>query len=295
MKENKTRIIVWGIIWIIFIIFAVVGKIGFNSGHGKVGSVRVILNPIVEDFNKQDSIIRFGDLKAEVVSDKIVVTDSNKNEKFEYKFERDGKVATLNCTYSSGSALAGDVIMKGMIDAVYHMNHGNGSVFDLYDINNLTEITINDGLTYKKGSTETKVSINVGTNLTDNIKGKIPTIKQNSYIKGEDLLNLMSSLKTSKSFLIKKYDITVYVIDSSPVFYEIYTQIDPENEENILKSLTSVVRVINEDAYNEMVDENGNPNMRIDSNKYKVIANAIFTDSSIFPSTNNIYEIILYK
>ena len=294
MKENKKRIIVWGTIFVIFVISSVIGTIGFKKGYGKIGSIQMKLNPIATEFNKLESVKKYGDLNATVDGDKLVVVDSNKNQKYVYKFSKENNINTITNTYSAADTITGELILKAMVDSVYHLNGGKGSIFDKYELKNLTAVNINDGIVYKSDG-ETTVTININVNLADNIKGKVVTIQQNSYIKESDLTNMMAQLKANKTFKITRFDITIFVMDSNQSFYEIYTKLDSDNDVNIYKSLAYVVKILKPEVFDEIMDEDGNPKIDYSSNKYKIISNALFTDSSIFGTTENIFEMILYK
>ena len=50
-KGNKTRLLFWGIVWIIVLALAGGGYYSYLSGHGVKGEVRHNLKPIVEKFN----------------------------------------------------------------------------------------------------------------------------------------------------------------------------------------------------------------------------------------------------
>ena len=50
-KGNKTRLIFWGIIWIVVLGLAGFGYYSYLNGHGIKGEVRHNLKPIVEKFN----------------------------------------------------------------------------------------------------------------------------------------------------------------------------------------------------------------------------------------------------
>ena len=91
IRNNKVRIIIYGILMILFIASSISGAVLYKKGHGTVGSVRVKLIPIADEFNKLDNVIRKGYISAACEGKDIVVTYSNEtgtlNEKFVYSYK----------------------------------------------------------------------------------------------------------------------------------------------------------------------------------------------------------------
>ena len=123
MNENKKRIIFWAIVCFIFILFSILGSRFKNEGHGKYGKIIAKLNPISESFNSLHEVIIYGDLKAQVKSNKIVVVyknpATNKKEKYEYLYKQDGNTEYITNTYESNT---GEYIAKQMINTIYIRN-----------------------------------------------------------------------------------------------------------------------------------------------------------------------------
>ena len=91
MKENKKRIIFWFIVMVICFSLSLFGRKSFNEGYGKYGTVKKILDPIAVEFNTNDMVVRYDDLRAEVKKDKLVVSYmayvNGKKKKINYVFD----------------------------------------------------------------------------------------------------------------------------------------------------------------------------------------------------------------
>ena len=64
---NGKKIFLLFILCVITFVLGIVGKNSFNNGHGNIGSIRYKLLPIQEEFMRLDTVIRNGNIKAELV------------------------------------------------------------------------------------------------------------------------------------------------------------------------------------------------------------------------------------
>lgn len=288
MKENKKRIIFWGIVFLLFIICSLCGMYFYNNGYGKYGKIKAILKPIAEEFNKNDNVIKFGDLNATVKNDKIVVHFDIQNLTFEYIY-KNSSIETLTCTYQKKQSTVGDIVAYGMIDAVYKLNGGNNSIQNDYDLILLKQSTIEDGLTFIEDKDKT-ITLDINKNLYENISNKIAK-RHDKYIKEEDLTSMLYDLSQNQSYKKVKSDIILYVTETDTI--DIYIQGNQDYE--MYKSLLNVVKVINENTYNELRDSNNNIKLENDSPYYTYSSNYNFEGDGIFYNKNNIFHLTLYK
>ena len=124
IKKNKYRIILWGLIMIIFSFSAYVGINKYEEGYGKKGQARLKLIPIAKEFNRQDAIIRYGDLTADTKGSKIVVTYSPKKgdkKKFTYEYSKEGTHEIISNSYEIEDGYLPELIATGMMDAIYKL------------------------------------------------------------------------------------------------------------------------------------------------------------------------------
>ena len=131
--SNGKKAFIWFILCVVLFAMGKVGKNLYYNGHGTIGSIRYNLLPISEEFMKVDNIIRQGNITAEYEEDKIVVKVSNKEYIYKYLKENNNeyRVNTYNMDDNTG-----EIIAKGMIDAVYRYHGGNKTLFTKYNIFN---------------------------------------------------------------------------------------------------------------------------------------------------------------
>ena len=94
-----------------------------------------------------------------------------------------------------------------MMNAVYHSNEGKGSIFEKYDLSTFTQTTLQEGIVYN--DTSRLISINLKTNVLDNIEGKYTSLKDDKYVKDEDLTDLIDKLNNEGKFRIQIDDINI--------------------------------------------------------------------------------------
>ena len=126
IKNNKVRIIVYGILAVLLLASGISGIVLYKNGHGTVGSVKVKLIPIANQFNKLDEVIRKGYVSAAVDGKEIIVTYSNEtgalNEKFVYTYKNEEGVEYLTNSYSDKNSEYGYFVATNMMEAIYKIN-----------------------------------------------------------------------------------------------------------------------------------------------------------------------------
>lgn len=297
IKENKTRIIIWGIIAFITISFSISGAILYSKGHGTVGSVRIKLIPIAFEFNNLDAVIRNGYIEAKCTGKEIEVTYKNSkaniNQKFVYEFKTDNGVEYITNTYSDANSEFGDFIATNMIEAIYKVNLGEGKVSDKYRLSSFGATSIKDGAVYTSKGEITTVELNIDTNIVKNaIALNIETIQDSDYIHVEELSEMKSSLEKTRIFRLVKRDTIVYVKEAD-IYYEVFFSF--KDKEILNRSAGSVINVLKPELYIKLNDGNGNMDFNIASTEYRVIENVTFQEVGIFESNENIYEVLIFK
>ena len=296
MEENKKRILFWGFMLIVFAGLGIFGIMKFYDGYGKIGQARKKLTPIAEKFNQTDLIIKAGNLEAEVSGDKIIVTDKIRSTEYEYKYSNENGKEIITNTYTSLNSTIGEIVAKGMIDAVYRLNGGSGSVFNEYQYSIFTNTTIDNGVSLENGSSVV-IRINVNANIVDNIKNLKLNLENSEVnaINVNDLSDLKSKLSSSTPYLKKKSTITIYVKEFNN-YYEIYGQNSSESvNDELYASFMNTIRILNTNAYN-IINNNGDYlNQNTVNDDYEVQTNYNFNEPDIFESLNNITKVTIKK
>ncbi len=297
IRNNKKRLIVYGIIALITITFSISGAILFNKGHGTVGSVRVKLIPITLAFNDLDAVIRNGFVEAECTGTQIVVTykneDANIDEKFIYEFKTQDNIDYITNTYSDANSEMGDFIATNMIEAIYKVNLGTGKVSDTYRLSSFGATSLKDGAVYTNKEEIVTVELNIKTDILKNALAlNIETIQDSDYIHVEELAELTDSLQKNRTFRMEKRDTTVYVKEDD-IYYEVFFSF--KDKEIMLRSAASVVKILKPDLYTKLYDGNNKLDFNIASTEYRVIENVTFQEQGIFKNNQNIYEVLMFK
>ena len=294
MKENKKRIIIYSIIMFVFLILFFVGRNAYNSGYGTYGSMKKKLEPYAVEFNILDDVKRLTEIRADIEKDKLVVTyitaeKKKEKYKFEYKNENGTEYITNKDEYGNNTW---NFVAYQMANAVYHINGGKGSIFTLYDPKEFATTTINDGLIID--SNNKIVTINIKTNVVNNIAGKIPSLKDDIYAKESDLTTLASELKTNKFFKYENQDIKLYIKDVGNT-YEIYSSIKDDNAQRVYKSLASVVKILKPDVYQKLNLSENITAFESGNSYFQSNMNVTFSEANIFDMNDNVLQIILFK
>lgn len=303
-KGYVKRLIFWGIIFLITTACAGLGVYFYYSGYGKAGEIRQKLLPIVERFNTTSYIVELKtknniDVHAKVVQNKIVVsyiTSSNET-KFNFTYSKEGNMEVITNKYNTSDSVSGEIIARGMIDAVYRANNGSGSIFDKYKINDFVDTTLEQGVNVITGN-DIQIKININENIIDNLEGN-PNQEENpegvvSYITTDDLSNMTSDLESQNRYEISKSSIKVLVI-SDDNNYQIYLENTDNNEDNTYNSLISIIQLLNPDIYNTILTNGDRLNEDKEADDYKVVTNATVEVDNTFNEGSSILEIIINK
>ena len=279
-KGNKNRLFIWGGIWLVCLLIGVGGLFSYYKGYGRIGQARKRLIPVVDAFNAQDSIIRYGGISAEVSGDKIIVTHSTNSstKKFEYKYAVENGISTITNGYSKNDNLLGETIAKGMINAVYQLNGGSGSVFEEFQYNVLTNLTIDKGANLLVGEVN-QIKINLDTNIVKNIKDLQGSIEdsQINYINSNDLSTLKNDLKEKGYAKFEKNNIVLLVVEKE-TNYEIYATDSDMSSEDLKNSIANVILELNSEAWSESISKDERFTTASESNNYKVETDYVISD-----------------
>ena len=159
MEEDKKRIKFWGLIFVIFVLLSFAGYKLYNDGHGKSGAIRKKLMPIAEKFN--ESLAGF---EATPSGDGIHIKDTINKTEYDYIYSNENGIEILTNEYSSSQETIGRAIAKGILDAVFTQNGGQGSAFSQLKFDDLVKSNIGYGVTLTKGST-IKIQIDINKNF----------------------------------------------------------------------------------------------------------------------------------
>ena len=123
-KGNKTRLIFWGIIWIVVLALAGFGYYSYLNGHGIKGEVRHNLKPIVEKFNNLKGLETYKnagiDISAEIKDTQIIVNykTSGATAAFTFDYQNIASEKVLYMKYSTADEATANLIIKSMIESV---------------------------------------------------------------------------------------------------------------------------------------------------------------------------------
>ena len=294
MKENKKRIVFWFVIMIIFLILGFVGKNSFKNGYGKYGFAKKILEPLATNFNTSEDVKKLTDIRAKVEKDYLVVIYKNidgKNEKYKFNYYNENNIEYIKNKDEYGNNMW-SFIAQEMANAAYHLNGGKGSLFKLYDSKIFGETTLEDGLIYNINSKE--VSINIKTNIVKNISGRYKTLKDDIYIKDEDMTKIVNELNTNKNYLYTNDDIKIYITNSNNS-YDIYSSITEENIYRSNKSIANIIKALNEEAYKTLNITEDNIIFESSTSYYTSQFNAIFSEPGVYDENDSLFKLTLNK
>lgn len=297
IKKNKTRLIVYGVLFVVLVASSIAGVLLYNSGHGTVGSIRIKLIPIARTFNELDPVIRNGYIKAECDGKKLVVTykndDAKINEKFIYEYHLVDGISYISNTYSDANSQIGDFIATNMIEAIYKLNNGKGKVSDRYRITSFGATSIKDGVVYTNKEEIVTVELNLNSNIVENaIALNIETIQESDYIHVEELAEMVNSLNRLRTYKIKKKDTILYVRDGGQYFEIFFSYSD---KEIMLRSAGSVIKILKPELFAKISDEKGIVDLNTTTSEFRTIENVTFKEEGIFEKSGQIYEVILLK
>ena len=207
-KENKIRLIFWGVIWIITLILSISGVILYMNGVGSHGKIRKELKPVNDSFNNLSSIIRYReagiDIRSKLKDDRIIVRYKTDTIDASYDFVYDESLGTGILVMQYGNASADKDISisvdRFMIDAVaVKNNHPEGEIFKNYQFDYFYNTNVIQGLGISDEGTTTTVKINLNTVVTDNITNdnNIPDLNNTS----DTIKNWYTSLSTADKMI----------------------------------------------------------------------------------------------
>ena len=146
-KENKIRLIFWGVIWIIALGMAIAGVILYINGVGTHGKIRKQLKPANDAFNKLSTIQRYResgiDISSKVKDDRITVRYKTGTIDASYDFIYEDYLGEDTITMEYGNTSADkDIsisVARFMIDALAVKNgHQEGEIFKNYQFDYLS-------------------------------------------------------------------------------------------------------------------------------------------------------------
>lgn len=203
-KENKRRLIFWGIVCGIFLIISISGFALYMTGHGVKGEIRKNLTPIVETFNKLKGLDQYKKINinilANIEDNKVVVTymTASSTSSFNFMYETMSTEKILHLSYSANDENIASIVTKNMIEAVSVVNgKTEGAVFEKHTLNDFTTTTILNGVAIKKDAqtNTTDVYINISKSVLDNEDLVIPDGNEASP-ENQAFYNMMSTLIT---------------------------------------------------------------------------------------------------
>ena len=256
--------------------------------------MKKIYDPIVLEFNTSDEVKRLTDIRANVSKDEIIVTyitPDKKKQKFVFEYYKTNNIEYIK-NKDEYNSTTWSFIAQQMANAVYHLNGGKGSLFDLYDPTIFSETTIQDGLIYNTSSKE--VMINIKANVASNIYGKYKTLKDDVYIKDEDIVNLASELDKDKTFKYNDQDIKIYV-KNTDTSYEIYSALSNDNAYRSNLSVANIIKKLKPAVYETLNITDTNIIFETNTSTYSTQYNVVFSESGIFETNDKIFKLTLFK
>ena len=249
-KGNKTRLIFWGIIWIVVLGLAGFGYYSYLNGHGIKGEVRHNLKPIVEKFNNLKGLEAYKkagiDISAEIKETQIVVNykTSGATASFTFDYQNIASEKVLYMKYSTADEATANLIIKSMIESVSIVNgHTEGEVFNTYKLEDFFNTTIIEGVQIKSVTNGNEIYIDINKSIIDGIKNNENNTENTIVsINEKDLYTLKNDLTTQKEALIQKDTVTLYVTENDKE-YTIYIVDTNQNNNNYI-SVSNVIKIL---------------------------------------------------
>ncbi len=301
-KEYVRRLIFWGIVWLIVLGCAIGGVYLYYNGYGESGKIRQKLIPIVNEFNSLDDIADLRQknniiVQAEIVSNKIVInwiTSSSQSE-FDFTYSKEDDMEVLINDYNTSDSMSGEIIARGMMDAIYHVNEGEGSIFTKYELNDFNKTTLRQGANIISSGSDIQVRLNINENIINNIENIDINETQVTYITTNELNNLLTSLNETNRFDINKETIRLLVLSKEDK-YEIYAEnTSTEVNNDLYNSVINVIELLNNDTYNLITTNNDELNKDVKNDDYEVIINAKVEEENEFNENSSLLEVIINK
>lgn len=301
-KGNKTRLIFWGIIWIIILALAGFGYYSFLNGHGIKGEVRHNLKPIVEKFNNLKGLETYKkagiEINAEIKDTQIVVNykTSGSSAAFTFDYQNIATEKVLYMKYSTADEATANLIIKSMIESVSIVNgHQEGEVFNKYKLEDFFNTTILEGVQIKSVTNGNEVYIDINKSVIDGLKNSNNNQENTSTtITEEDLVSLKNELTTQKESLILKDTVTLYVTENDKE-YTIYI-VDTNEKNNNYTSISNVIKTLtNEETLLKFNTNIKDLNSNQQFENIKVTINKDVTSIEKLMVKENVTEIVITK
>lgn len=301
-KGNKTRLIFWGIIWIVVLGLAGFGYYSYLNGHGIKGEVRHNLKPIVEKFNNLKGLEAYKkagiDISAEIKETQIVVNykTSGATASFTFDYQNIASEKVLYMKYSTADEATANLIIKSMIESVSIVNgHTEGEVFNTYKLEDFFNTTILEGVQIKSVTNGNEIYIDINKSIIDGIKNNENNTENTIVsINEEDLNTLKNDLTTQKESLIQKDTITLYVTENTKE-YTIYIVDTNQNNNNYI-SVSNVIKILtNEETLIKFNTNIKDLNSNQQFENIKITINKDVTSIEKLTVKNNVTEIVITK
>ena len=301
-KGNKTRLIFWGIIWIVVLGLAVFGYYSYLNGHGIKGEVRYNLKPIVEKFNNLKGLEAYKkagiDISAEIKETQIVINykTSGATASFTFDYQNIASEKVLYMKYSTADEATANLIIKSMIESVSIVNgHTEGEVFNKYKLEDFFNTTIIEGVQIKSVTNGNEIYIDINKSIIDGIKNNENNTENTIVsINEEDLNTLKNDLTTQKEALIQKDTVTLYVTENTKE-YTIYIVDTNQNNNNYI-SVSNVIKILtNEETLIKFNTNIKDLNSNQQFENIKITINKDVTSIEKLTVKNNVTEIVITK
>lgn len=301
-KGNKTRLIFWGIIWIVVLGLAGFGYYSYLNGHGIKGEVRHNLKPIVEKFNNLKGLEAYKkagiDISAEIKETQIVVNykTSGATASFTFDYQNIASEKVLYMKYSTADEATANLIIKSVIESVSIVNgHTEGEVFNTYKLEDFFNTTILEGVQIKSVTNGNEIYIDINKSIIDGIKNNENNTENTIVsINEEDLNTLKNDLTTQKESLIQKDTVTLYVTENTKE-YTIYIVDTNQNNNNYI-SVSNVIKILtNEETLIKFNTNIKDLNSNQQFENIKITINKDVTSIEKLTVKNNVTEIVITK
>lgn len=300
-KGNKTRLLFWGIVWIIVLALAGGGYYSYLSGHGVKGEVRHNLKPIVEKFNNLKGLESYKsagiNITAEIKGTQIIVTykTTGATATFTFDYQTIATEKVLYMKYSSADEATANLIIKSMIESVSMVNgHEEGEVFNTYKLEDFYNTSILDGVQIKSVTNSNEVYIGINKSVIDGMKNKNNNTNL-TEITAEDLTTLKTDLGATNEFYKEKDSTTLYILNTQ-TSYNIYISDTNAKSNKIYESITNVIKELTDEVTLQKFTTNITD---LNSNKqFENITITINKDVSTIEKLNgktNVTEIVITK
>lgn len=300
-KGNKTRLLFWGIVWIIVLALAGGGYYSYLSGHGVKGEVRHNLKPIVEKFNNLKGLESYKsagiNITAEIKGTQIIVTykTTGATATFTFDYQTIATEKVLYMKYSSADEATANLIIKSMIESVSMVNgHDEGEVFNTYKLEDFYNTSILDGVQIKSVTNSNEVYIGINKSVIDGMKNKNNNTNL-IEITAEDLTTLKTDLGATNEFYKEKDSTTLYILNTQ-TSYNIYISDTNAKSNKIYESITNVIKELTDEVTLQKFTTNITD---LNSNKqFENITITINKDVSTIEKLNgktNVIEIVITK